>query len=64
MQETVTKEELRGLRVRQSCIRFLADMKKVKSIKVQAHDLKIEEGKVYEVRTDPNSSAICVTRVK
>lgn len=64
MQETVSKEELRRIRVRQSRIFTLADRKKIKSVKVQAHDLKNEEGKKYEVRTDYDASAICVTRVK
>lgn len=64
MQETVSKEELRGIRVRKSRIFFLADRKKIKSVKVQAHDLKAEEGKVFEVRTDYDASAVCVTRVK
>lgn len=64
MQETVSKEELRGIRVRQSRIFTLADKKKIKSVKVQAHDLKNEEGKEFEVRTDYDASAVCITRVK
>jgi len=64
MQETVSKVELRGMRVRQSRIFTLADKKRIKSVKVQVHDLKNEEGKEYEVRTDYDASAICVTRVK
>ncbi len=64
MQELVRKSELRDMRVRQSRIFTLADKKKIKSVKVQAHDLKNEEGKEYEVRTDYDASAVCVTRVK
>jgi hypothetical protein len=64
MQETVRKSELRDMRVRQSRIFTLADRKKIKSVKVQAHDLKNEEGKEYEVRTDYDASAVCITRVK
>ena len=64
MQETVSKVELRGMRVRQSRIFTLADKKRIKSVKVQVCDLKNEEGKEYEVRTDYEASAICVTRVK
>lgn len=64
MQEKVTKSELRDMRVRQSRIFTLADKKKIKSVKVQAHDLKAEEGKEYEVRTDYDASAVCITRVK
>lgn len=62
--ETVTKDELRAMRRRQSRIFTLADMKKVKSIKVQAHDLKNEEGKVYEVHPDNDASAVCIIRKK
>jgi len=61
MQETVSKEELRGMRVRQSRIFTLADKKKIKSVKVQVHDMKLED-KVYEVRTDPSVPAVCITR--
>jgi len=64
MQETVSKDELRAMRRRQSRIFTLADRKKIKSVKVQAHDLKNEEGKEYEVRTDYDASAVCITRVK
>ena len=60
----MSKEELRGIRVRQSRIFTLADKKKIKSVKVQAHDLKNEEGKEFEVRTDYDASAVCITRVK
>ena len=63
MQETVTKTELRQMRVRQSRIFTLADKKKIKSVKVQVHDMKLED-KEYEVRSDPDASAVCITRVK
>ena len=64
MQETVRKSELRDMRIRQSRIFTLAEKKKIKSVKVQVHDLKNEEGKEYEVRTDYDASAVCITRVK
>lgn len=64
MQDTVSKSELRRMHVRQSRIFTLADKKKIKSVKVQVHDLKNEEGKEYQVRTDYDASAVCVTRVK
>ena len=63
MQETVSKEELRGMRVRQSRIFTLADKKKIKSVKVQVHDMKLEDKK-FEVRTDYDASAVCITRTK
>lgn len=59
----MSKEELRGMRVRQSRIFTLADKKKIKSVKVQVHDMKLED-KEYEVRTDYDASAICITRTK
>jgi hypothetical protein len=52
------------MRVRQTRIFTLADIKKVKSIKVQANDLKNEEGKVYEIHPDLGSSAVCIIRKK
>jgi len=63
MQETVSKEELRSIRVRQSRIFILTDKKKIKSVKVQVHDMKLEN-KEYEVRTDSGASAVCITRTK
>lgn len=63
MQETVSKQELRVMRVRQSRIFTLADKKKIKSVKVQVHDMKLED-KEFEVRTDYDASAICITRTK
>jgi len=62
MQETVSKEELRGMRVRQSRIFTLTDKKKIKSVKVQVHDMKLED-REYEVRTDPSVPAVCITRI-
>lgn len=64
MQETVSKNELRDMRVRQSRIFTLADVRKIKSVKVQVHDVKTDEGKEFEVRTDPSVPAVCITRVK
>ncbi len=64
MQETVSKAELRKMRVRQSRIFTLTDKRKFKSVKVQLYDMKIDEGKQFEVRTDPTASAICITRIK
>ena len=61
MQETVSKEELRGMHVRQSRIFILTDKKKIKSVKVQVYDMKLEDKK-YEVRTDRSVPAVCITR--
>ena len=51
------------MRVRQSRIFTLSDKKKIKSVKVQVHDMKLED-REYEVRTDQDASAICITRIK
>ncbi len=63
MQETVSKTELRRMRIRQSRIFTLTDKKNIKSGKVQVHDMKLED-KEYEVRSDPDASAVCITRIK
>lgn len=62
--EKVSKEELRNMRVGQSRIFTLADKKKIKSVKTQVYEVKVEEDRNYEVRTDFSSSSVCVTRVK
>ena len=64
MQETVSKSELRKMRVRQTRIFYLDDMRKVKSIRVQVNGLKNEEGRVYEVHPDFKASAVCIIRNK
>ena len=64
MQETVSKDEMRSMRVRQVRIFWLHDIKKVKSIRVQANDLKNDEGKVYKVYRDLDASAVCIIRKK
>ena len=61
MVETVSKEELRNMRVRRSRIFILTDKNKIASVKVQVHDMKLED-KEYEVRTDPSVPAVCITR--
>ena len=63
MQETFNKEELRNMRVRRSRIFILTDKKKIKSVKVQVHEMKLED-KEYEVRTDSDVPAVCITRTK
>lgn len=63
MVETVSKEELRNMRVRRSRIFILTDKNKITSVKVQVHDMKLEN-KRFEVRTDPDVPAVCITRIK
>lgn len=64
IQETVSKKELRGMRVRQSRIFTLADKKRINSVKVQVYDVEKDEDKDFVVRTDYDASSVCITRIK
>jgi hypothetical protein len=64
MQERVTRQELRDMRVGQTRIFALYDRKKVTSARVQAMQLKNEEGLEYEVRPDYTSASVSITRIK
>ena len=52
------------MRVGQTRIFALYDRKKVTSARVQAMQLKNEEGLEYEVRPDYTSASVSITRVK
>lgn len=64
MQERVSRQDLRELRVGQTRIFTLADKKKLTSARVQANQLKNEEGLEFDVRPDYASSSVCITRTK
>jgi len=64
MQERVSRQELRGMRVGQTRIFTLDDKKKITSARVQANQLKNEEGLEFEVNADYQASAVSITRVK
>lgn len=64
MQERVTRDEMRGMRVGQTRIFTLADKKKIMSVRVQANQLKNEEELEFEVKADYTASSVSVTRVK
>lgn len=64
MQEKVTRQEMRDMRVGQTRIFTLADKKKIMSVRVQANQLKNEEDLEFEVKADYTSSSVSVTRVK
>lgn len=64
MQERVSRQELRGMRVGQTRIFTLTERKKITSARVQAQQLKNEEGLEYEVRPDYEQSQVCITRVR
>lgn len=64
IQETVSKKELRGMRVGQSRIFTLTDKKRINSVKVQVYDVEKDEDKDFVVRTDYDASSVCITRIK
>lgn len=64
MQERVTRQDLRNMRVGQTRIFKLADKKKITSARVQANQLKQEEDLEFDVKPDFDASAVSITRVK
>lgn len=66
MQERVrvSRQELREMRVGQTRIFTLADKKKITSARVQATQLKQEEGLEFDVKPDYEASAVSITRLK
>lgn len=64
MQEKVTRQEMRDMRVGQTRIFTLADKKKIMSVRVQANQLKNEEELEFEVKADYTASSVSITRVK
>jgi len=64
MQERVSRQELRDLRVGQTRIFYLADKKKITSAKQQTYQLKREEDLEFDVKPDYEASAVSVTRIR
>lgn len=64
MQERVTRQDLRNMRVGQTRIFTLADKKKITSARVQANQLKQEEDLEFDVKPDYTSASVSITRVK
>ena len=64
VQEKVTRQELRELRVRQTRIFILKEPKQVASARMTAHMLAREEGFKFCVRPDYHAVAIAITREK
>jgi hypothetical protein len=52
------------MRVGQTRIFTLADKKKITSARVQANQLKQEEGLEFDVKPDYTSASVSITRVK
>lgn len=64
MQERVTRQEMRDMRVGQTRIFTLTDKRKIMSVRVQANQLKNAEDIEFEVKADYAASSVSVTRVK
>ena len=64
MQERVTRQDLRNMRVGQTRIFTLTDKKKITSARIQANQLKQEEDLEFDVKPDFDASAVSITRVK
>lgn len=64
MQERVTRNDLRNMRIGQTRIFTLADKKKITSARVQANQLKQEEDLEFDVKPDFEASAVSITRIK
>lgn len=64
MQERVSRQELREMRVGQTRIFTLTDKKKIMSARVQAQQLKNEENLDFEVKADYTASSVSITRTK
>lgn len=64
MQERVSREDLRSLRVGQTRIFKLIEKKKISSARVQANQLKNEEGLEFDVKPDFPTSSVCITRIR
>jgi len=64
MQERVTRQDLRNMRVGQTRIFTLSDKKKITSARVQANQLKQEEDLEFDVKPDFEASAVSITRIR
>jgi len=64
MQEKVTRQELREMRVGQTRIITLTDPKKVSAARVTCTQLKKEEKLEFLVKQDFESNSVSITRTK
>lgn len=64
MQERVSREDLRNMRVGQTRIFTLVSKKKITSAKQNIYQLQREEDLAYEVKPDYEASSVSVTRIK
>lgn len=64
IQEKVTRQELRDMRVGQTRIFLLAEEKKLSSARITCQQMKNEEGLEFDVKPDYGAKAISITRLK
>lgn len=64
MQERVSRQEMRNIRVGQTRIFTLTDKKKITSARVQAGQLKQEEDLEFDVKPDYEASSVSITRIR
>ena len=64
MQEKVTRQELRDMRIGQTRIITLTDPKKVSAARVTCTQLKKEEKLEFLVKQDFESNSVSITRTK
>ena len=60
----VTRKALRRMRIGETCIFDLPEIKLINSARVTCNQLKHEEGLTFTVRTDYEARAVSVTRLK
>jgi hypothetical protein len=63
-QEKVTRQELRDMRVGQTRIITLEDPKKIPSARITCLQMKQEEGLEFVFKSDYETKAVSITRVK
>lgn len=64
VQERVSRKDLRSIRIGQARKFTLSERKKINSARVQANQLKNEEGLVFKVTPDFPSVSVTITRMK
>ena len=64
VQEKVTRQELRDMRVGQTRIITLSDPKKIPSARITCLQMKQEEGLEFVFKSDFETRAVSITRTK
>lgn len=64
VQEKVTRQELRDMRIGQTRIITLNDPKKIPSARITCHQMKQEEGLEFTFKPDFETKSVSITRIK